>query len=257
MGTLERDGREVHFRVADRGGSGPTCVFVHGSGADRRVWKAQDRLASDLTVVAVDLAGHGRSDDIDAEPGSDVLEVLAADVGAVAERTGAEVLVGNSLGGAVVQWGLLEGHVDPEAAMLVGTGAKLAVREDLRDWLADDFERAIDFLHGPNRLFADPSPAMIEASKASMRECGWSVTERDFLTCHTFDVRDRVGEIDVPTLAVCGALDELTPPSYHEYLVDRLPNARLRVVPDAAHLVMIEQPGRFNRALADSVSRIV
>ncbi|MFP4590464.1 MAG: alpha/beta fold hydrolase [Halobacteriales archaeon] len=249
MPVLARDGRDLAYRLADRGDGGPTLLFVHGSGADRGVWKAQDRLAREHRVVAIDLPGHGDSADVDAAAGPEALEAYARDVAALADAVDADVLVGNSLGGAVVQWVLLAGWYDPAGAVLVGSGAKLAVRADLREWLATDFERAIAFLHGPNRLFADPDPAMVEASKAAMRACGRRVTERDYLTCHVFDVRADLEAIDVPTLAIGGALDELTPPRYHTYLAEHLPDGRVELVDDAAHLVMLERPQSVNRHL--------
>lgn len=256
MPALERDGRTLAYRLADRGDGGPTCLFVHGSGADRRVWKAQDRLAREFRVVAVDLPGHGDSTDIETDAGPETLATYARDVAAVAGAVDADVLVGNSLGGAIVQWLLIEGLYEPAGAVLVGSGAKLAVRGDLREWLATDFERVIEFLHGPNRLFADPEPAMVEASKAAMRACGRRVTERDYLTCHEFDVRADLEAIAVPTLAVGGRLDELTPPRYHTYLAEHIPDGRVEFVEDAAHMVMLERPRRLNRLLRSFTAEV-
>lgn len=249
METVTHDGRHTAYRVADRGAEGPTIAFVHGSGGDRRVWKAQDRLARSHPIVALDLSGHGDSADIETRAGPPTLSAYAADVAAVAEATGAEVLVGNSLGGAVIQWGTLEGTLDPAAAVLVGSGAKLAVADQLRRALADDFEAAIEALHQPGRLLADPDDRIVAASRATMRETGRAVTERDFLSCHTFDVRDRLDAIGVPVLAIGGERDGLTPPSYHAYLARTLPHGVLSIVPDAGHLVMLERPDRFNRDL--------
>ena len=53
-------------------------------------------------VAALDLSGHGESDDVDAEPGYTALSAYVDDVLAVAEAVDADVLVGNSLGGAVL-----------------------------------------------------------------------------------------------------------------------------------------------------------
>jgi len=55
----------------------------------------------------------------------------------------------------------------------------------------------IELLHEPDRLFHDAPPEYVELSRAGMRECGRAVTERDFRTCHAFDVRDRLDEIAV------------------------------------------------------------
>jgi 3-oxoadipate enol-lactonase len=249
MDTARHHGRETAYETADRGGEGPTVCFVHGSGGSRDVWKAQHRLADRYPVVAVDLSGHGDSDEVEAYPGYTTLSAYADDVEAVVEETDADVLAGNSLGGAVVIHLLLERDLDVDAAVLAGTGARLGVLQDLLEWLAGDFERAIEFLHADDRLFHDPSPELREESIEGMRACGQAVTERDFLTCHRFDVRDDVSRIQVPTLAIYGEYDQLTPPRYHEYLAEEIPDAELVEIEGAAHMTMLEQPAAFNDAV--------
>ncbi|WP_297889138.1 alpha/beta fold hydrolase [uncultured Halorubrum sp.] len=256
MERVTHDGRETAYRRFDRGGDGPTVCFVHGSGGTKDVWKSQARLADRFPGVAVDLSGHGDSDDVATPAGHETLDAYADDVIAVAERTGATVLCGNSLGGAVALWVALERDFALDGLVLAGTGAKLAVAEPLRDALADDFERAVSTLHEPDRLFHDAPPEYVELSEAAMRECGRAVTERDFLTCHRFDVRERLDEVGVPALALVGAHDELTPPAYHEYLADGIPAGELAELPDAAHLAMLEAPAAFNEALSAFLSRL-
>jgi len=256
MDRVRHHDRETAYRRSDRGGAGPTALCIHGSGGTSAVWKAQARLADDAPVAALDLSGHGESDDIDAEPGPETLGAYADDAVAVARETGARVLVGNSLGGAVAMWVALERDLDLAGLVLAGTGARLAVLADLLDWLADDFPRAVEWLHGEGRLFHDPPDEYVELSRQTMRETGRAVTERDFRTCHAFDVRDRLGEITVPALAVVGVNDRLTPPWYHEYLADELPDCDLAHVEDAAHLAMIEQPAAFNAALRAFLARL-
>ncbi|WP_435358739.1 alpha/beta fold hydrolase [Haloarchaeobius sp. DFWS5] len=250
MQTVAHHGRETAYEVYDRGGDGAPVLFVHGSGGTGGLWKSQARLGDERPVVALDLSGHGESDDFDADWGFETLSAYADDVLAVAEATDSEFFVGNSLGGAVVLHILLERDYDPAGVVLNGTGAKLAVLDDLRDWLASDFDRAIEFLHGPDRLFHDPDPALVEMSKEGMRACGRAVTERDFCSCHTFDVRGDLGSVATPTLCLVGEHDHLTPPHYHEYLVDNIEGASMTVLDDAAHLAMLEQPDAFNEAVA-------
>lgn len=256
MKRVTHHGRETAYRVSDRGATGPAVLCVHGSGGNHGVWKAQARLSDEHPVVALDLSGHGDSEDVDARPGPEALAAYADDVVAVAEETGASVVCGNSLGGAVALWVALERDLALDGLVLAGTGAKLAVLQDLLDWLADDFERAVEFLHGEDRLFHDAPEEYVELSESSMRECGRAVTERDFRTCHRFDVRDRLGEIDVPTLAVVGEHDGLTPPRYHDYLADEMPRCERALIEDAAHLAMLEQPAAFNAGLSALLSRV-
>ena len=256
MQRVRHHGRETAYRVSDRGGTGPTLLCIHGSGGSHGVWKSQSRLADRYPVVSLDLSGHGDSDDVDADAGVESLSAYAADVEAVAEETGADVLVGNSLGGAVAMWITLEREFDPAGLVLVGTGAKLSVLEDLLVWLSEDFDRAVDFLHARDRLFHDPDERLLELSRESMEAAGRAVTERDFQTCHAFDVRDRLRGIDVSSLAVVGEHDKLTPPWYHEFLAEEIPDCRLAPVEDAAHLAMLEQPTAFNAALEEFLSRL-
>ena len=202
MERVTHDGRNTAYRQFDRGGDGPTVCFVHGSGGSKDVWKAQARLSDRSPVVALDLSGHGDSDDIDTPAGPETLEAYADDVTAVATATGATVLCGNSLGGAVALWVALTRDRPLDGLVLAGTGAKLAVADALREALAGDFDRAIEMLNQPDRLFHDAPSEYSTLSRAGMRDCGRAVTDRDFETCHGFDVRDRLDEIAVPSLAV-------------------------------------------------------
>lgn len=270
METLVHDDRTTSFRRADGskraadtgdGGGHRTCegaiLYVHGSGATHRAWASQ--YAPDgphHPAVAVDLSGHGVSSDIETDPGPETLSAYVQDVTAAARRTDADVLVGNSLGGAVVLQAVLDGIVSPSAVVLAGTGAKLRVHEHVRELLADDFEVAIDFLHDDSRLFHDADEAVLERSKAEMRAVGQRVTRRDFLTCHRFDVRERLAEIAVPTLAICGERDQLTPPKYHEYLAENVQNGHFETVSNAAHLAMVERPDAFNEKLATFLASV-
>jgi pimeloyl-ACP methyl ester carboxylesterase len=246
MQRVEHDGRETAYRQTAFGEGVPT-LYVHGSGGAHSIWVHQyGSRAFDGPAVALDLSGHGESDDVDTEAGPETMRAYAADVEAVARETGAQVLVGNSLGGAIALTVALDTDLDLKGLVLTGTGAKLGVADDLKTLLAEEFDAAVETLHGPDMLFHDADDETRSASIASMETTGRAVTERDFLTCDAFDVRDRLGEIAVPTLALTGEHDRLTPPSFHEYLSEALPNASAETIDAAAHLSMLERPEAWN-----------
>lgn len=248
MQRVDHHGRTTAYRTRGRGE--PSLLFVHGSGGTHAVWTPQlSRLADDYAVTAVDLSGHGESDDVATEAGRETLDAYATDVLAVADAVDASLLVGNSLGGAVVLTALLDHGASPAGVVLAGSGAKLAVADPLRGWLDDDWPRVIEFLHGQDRFFHDPDDRYVAASRDAMQTVGRAVTRRDFRSCHTFDVRTRLDAIECPLLALTGEHDTLTPPAYHEYLADAVDDGSWQVVPDAAHLSMLEAPDAFNDAL--------
>jgi len=256
METVRHHGRSTAYRYADRSGdAGPGCCCIHGSGTSRTVWDGQFRLASTTPLAAVDLSGHGDSEDIDAEPGYETLSAYADDVAAVVGETGCSVLVGHSLGGAVALWLALERDLAVDGLVLTGTGPRLPVLADLLEWLDDDFERVIAFLHEPDRLFHDPRPGLREESVSRLQETGQAVARRDFRTADRFNVIGQLGEIDCPAAAVVGEYDHLTPLRYHQHLAEELADCSLLRIQAAAHLAMLEQPQAFTAALSVVLDR--
>lgn len=250
MDTVTHHGRETAYRETKPAADGPGLLYVHGSGGSHRIWAYEyGPNGPSHPAVALDLSGHGESDDVSTAIGRETLDAYAADVVAVAQATDARVLVGNSMGGAIVQHVLLERELDVTAAVLAGTGAKLPVAESLQRLLDSDFERALEVLHADDNLFHDASERAVDQSLRTIRTTGQAVTRRDFLTCDEFDVRDRLDEIDVPVLAVTGEYDQLTPPWFHQYLADHIPDAQLAFIEDAAHLAMAEQPVAFTEVV--------
>lgn len=63
------------------------------------------------------------------------------------------------------------------------------------------------------------------------------------------DLTARLADVHVSSLVLVGADDPTTPPSGAQVIRDYLPDARLEVMPQAAHLSNVEQPDLFNRHL--------
>jgi pimeloyl-ACP methyl ester carboxylesterase len=89
-----------------------------------------------------------------------------------------------------------------------------------------------------------------------MLEVDHNVIHDDFVACDNFDVMQQVSQIKLPALVICGEADQLTPMKYSEYLLDQLLQARLVRVPDAGHMVMLEQPERVAETAAEFAAGI-
>jgi pimeloyl-ACP methyl ester carboxylesterase len=83
---------------------------------------------------------------------------------------------------------------------------------------------------------------LVELAAKRMEENRQSVLYGDLQACNQFDVMDRLGSIQQNTLVICGEDDQMTPVRYAQYLSSSMPNARLNVIPNAGHMVMLEQP---------------
>jgi pimeloyl-ACP methyl ester carboxylesterase len=70
------------------------------------------------------------------------------------------------------------------------------------------------------------------------------------------DSTDVVAALRVPTLILVGAEDELTPADESRKMADAIPGSSLEIIPQAGHLSNMEQPERFNTALASFLSSL-
>ena len=69
------------------------------------------------------------------------------------------------------------------------------------------------------------------------------------------DLREAIRGIRLPTLVIVGAEDPATPPEKAEEIHARIPGSHLEVIPDAAHLVNIEQDVAFDASLLGFLDR--
>jgi pimeloyl-ACP methyl ester carboxylesterase len=220
-------------------------VLVHGAGGRAEVWTPQIGGLADLArLIAVDLPGHGGTGGRGCQRVEDYAGWVLGLLDVLDLRRA--VLVGHSMGGAIVQT-LALGY--PERGLvLVGTGGRLRVLprilELFRDGSPEGAELVARLAYSPQT----PPGAVVEAERA-LQETAALVTLGDFLACDRFDVMARLAGVATPTLVVVGADDRLTPPKYAAYLARTLRGARLVEIEAAGHFPQLEQPAAVNLAL--------
>jgi pimeloyl-ACP methyl ester carboxylesterase len=162
------------------------------------------------------------------------------------------VAVGHSMGGAVALALALDAPKRVAGLVLAGTGARLRVHPMLLEATrpggaaAEALTALISSWYSPVS-----SPRMRDLAARSLEATDPAVLHGDFLACNAFDVMDRLGAIDRPTLVITGEDDQMTPVKYARYLADHLARARLEIVPGAGHMVMLEQPAAVEKILTD------
>lgn len=246
MPIIQSDGKQISY-VTGSGGIQEglrTLIFVHGSGGSHLLWNHQRRFfEKSYNVVAVDLPGHG-------EAGSDGEESIGAYVEHLFHLLqvlpgSAFCLFGHSLGGAIVQQFTLMHPQYVEALVLVGTGARLKVLPKILEGIQKRFGETVRMIC--NYAFSKKtSRDLIEKGIETMLNSRPNVLFGDFAACDRFDIMDRVGTIQVPTIVICGSDDVMTPPKYAHFLAEKISGARLEIIDGAGHMVMIEKPDEFN-----------
>ncbi len=252
MPTIKVSHSELYCARAGQGR--PALLFIHGAGGDHTIWGEQLReLAQDFSVIALDLNGHGRSPAREGDGLQTYVEDVLAVLHAVSEPT---VVIGHSMGGAIALTVALQRLKNLLGLGLVGTGAKLKVHPQILELCQSDFEKAVELV--VSWAFSEQAdPLLKDRSREQMLRNGQAALSRDFLSCSTFDVMSRLSEISVPTVVICGSEDKLTPVKYSEYLHKNIPNAQLRVIERAGHMVMLEQPHAVNSALREFCTRLL
>jgi len=256
MPTVKVNNSEVYFSLSGRGGAAgpqPHLLFVHGSGADHTLWGFQrSGLREEFSMAALDLNGHGRSPRRE----GDGLATYTQDVLTVMRALKDPIfLIGHSLGGAVALNAALQKPQSLVAIGLVGTGAKLRVHPQILELVQSDFEKAIAFIL--DWAFKEnPDKNIYQKAREQMINNGQAALWRDFSTCDAFNVMNKLSEISVPALVVCGKDDKLTPLKYSEYLKANILHAELQIIENAGHMVMLEQPKELNRAIREFAAKL-
>ncbi|CAN5737305.1 3-oxoadipate enol-lactonase [soil metagenome] len=244
----------------ERRGEGFPLVLVQGLGYARWGWEpVADALAERYEIVLLDNRGIGESD---APPGAYTAAEMAGDVLGVLDESGVDRahVVGTSLGGMVAQELALTAPERVEKLVLVcatpggryaapmpGKTVRLiaraptlarevAMRKFVENALAPDPANGIVERILAHRLATDqPLSAWLSQAAAGM----------------TFDAWDRLPELRIPTLVVQGTADVVVDPKNADFLVERIPDARLELFPGCGHLLFWEEPDRFVRVLGE------
>jgi len=265
------DGRSIAY--VDSGGDKPVLLFVHGLGSNLSLWRhSLDAFRNTYRVVALDLPGFGLSDKQDvpatmpffADTVVGFLDALSID---------RVTYVGASMGGQV---GLTLALRHPDRldrlALVSPAGIETFSAQDAT---------ALTSMTTPQSIASATAKQVRQNTRinfATWRDTyAWLIEQRkalaqrdDFMAYATANakavagmlngaVRDRLDEVQTPTLVLFGAGDKLIPNRYlhpnrttadvAQTADDALPNAEVHLVDNAGHLLMLEQTDVFHENL--------
>ncbi len=204
-------------------GDGPPVVLVHGLGFTRQDWAphVQTLVAAGYRALTYDQRGFGASS-LPAEP-YDMAD-LADDLGRVMSAAGVERahVVGHSLGGMVVQQFAVT-HPSRVLSLLVASATSHNGRR------ASAFGQAM-------------AQKMLDKRQDPARAAAWTATVG-------FSVKDRLHELQCPTLIAHGGADALIPAIAGALIAKAIPGAVFQAFEGGRHNFPIEDPQPFADAL--------
>lgn len=210
-------------------GSGPPLLWMSGYAVPVAAFdRVLDDFARTFTVVAVDHRGSGESW---TRPLPTTTGTMACDAVSVLDRLGiaSAQVVGASLGGMVAQE-IAIAHPNRVRSLVLcsttagGSGAKTPPLRDLQKELNQTARRV-------------PGPRF---------RIRWLGALHQAAAAASHDATGRLRKIQAPTLVLHGDQDELVPLANATWLAARIPDGRLRVVPNGTHLLVLESAAARN-----------
>jgi pimeloyl-ACP methyl ester carboxylesterase len=251
--------RERADVVTDVAGEGPPVVFSHGTLMDRRMFAPQlEALAPEFRCLAY--SSRARTDRY---AGPYDLDDLADDCAAVMDHYGVDsaVLAGMSMGGFMALRFALRYPERLEGLVLIDSmaGPHPEAEREQYGAMLDQLRETPDVPEGlagivANLLFGETSNAQRQGLVDRWVD-RWLTYPSDAVIAeveswlHREGVLDRLGEIDVPVLAVHGEEDTAIDPTRAETVAQGVPDGRLELIPEAGHSSNLENPDPVNAEL--------
>ncbi len=252
---IEANGSNFNCRID--GDHGPWVMLSHGLATDMTMWdELTEALKDHYRVLRYDARGHGES----AAPAGDyTLDMLVDDAVGIMDELGVDRthFAGLSMGG-MIALGMLINHPQRMKSAVIADSRHTTRSEFTEAWL----QRADAVRNGGIEAIikstvsrwsspglAERNPAAIARMEAMIRRtsadgyCGCAAA------LARLNYGSRLGEINIPTLVVCGSEDHGAPPENTRQMHAMIKGSRFLEIKQAGHISNIEQPKVFNDAV--------
>ena len=250
--TINLDMRGGDFcAVVESAGDGPPLLYLHGAVGQKGWSPFLDRLARQFTVYAPYLPGYGEATGL--EHITDLTDLTLYHL-ALLDGLGIERahVVGHFLGGMIAAEMAAFSPPSVNRLALVSPAGVWRDEEPVADLLALSANELSE------RLAATPNGA---ASLDGLSDMLARDRMQDIAAAGKFlwplpdkGLHRRAYRIQAPTLILWGEQDRINPPSYAADFQGLIARSRTLSIPDAGHLVMLEQPGAFAEAVSAFLS---
>lgn len=277
-GFVDVPGGRVWYNVVGTGHRTPLLVVHGGPGGSSYYLKPLAALGSDRPVIFYDQLGGGHSD----KPADTALwrmERFVEELAAVRKALGLERvhILGHSFGTLILAEYLktnpkgirsaifaspvldVPQYIQDAAALLkkMPDSIQQAITVSERDGKTDSpaYQGAMMAFYREHVARKQPWSADLDSTMTQLNPGPYMYMQgpSEFTitgTLKTYDTRESLKDIKVPTLFVTGQYDEALPATVKKFQ-ELVPGARLEIIPDAAHMMMQDQPELFVKTIRD------
>lgn len=263
------DNVNIYYEI---NGEGIPIVFIHGFSESGHVFRIQKRaLRKKYKIITYDLRGHGKSDIV--EYGLNI-KTLAKDLEEFLNHLNLDkyIVVAWSMGASVLLQYIEDFGADRlEKIIVVDKSPKMINDEDwklglyhghynIEDFNADlklireDFERFSRKF--TEKMSSDLNEWELQIAMEKMKKNSREVLYNLWKSMGEGDYRDTLRKIDIDTLLVFGGRSKLYSIETAEYLRDNIEGAKLEVFEENGHLLILENPIRFNKVLETFINNM-
>jgi 3-oxoadipate enol-lactonase len=247
MAFVENQGAKIYW---DEQGRGEPVLLMMGLAYPSQMWyRTRPLLASRYRTLAFDNRGIGRSD---VPPGPYPIALMASDAAAVLDAAGVESahVFGVSMGGMIALEFALQYPARVRSLILgcTAAGGQTAVRAEpeaiqmlmRREKMSREeaAEAAVPFIYdsATPREWIDEDLAIRRPWFPSLE--GYASQLQGVLGWEAYS---RLSQIFARTLVIHGESDRLIPPGNAKLIAERIPGAKLVMIPHASHLFLTDQ----------------
>ncbi|MES2259360.1 MAG: 3-oxoadipate enol-lactonase [Pseudomonadota bacterium] len=239
----------------------PVLMFSNSLGTTMAMWEAQaGALARRYRVLRYDTRGHGASGPGCAagSGGACTLDQLGGDALRLLDALDIEraSFCGISMGGLTGLWlGVHAGH-RLQRLVVANSAARIGTPQGWRERAAHVNSQGMDAVAdgAAGRWFTPRfrklAPGLVGHYVEGLRRCAPAGYAACCEALADADLRDKVKDIDAPTLIIAGLRDEVTTVEDARFICSRIADARCAEL-DASHLSNLEAEAEFTRCLVD------
>ncbi|MHA1520712.1 MAG: alpha/beta fold hydrolase [Promethearchaeota archaeon] len=245
--------------------SSPALMLIHGMGSSHKDWDFQiPAFQSKYFVITIDLRGHGQS----SKPkGPHTVTDFAGDCIAVLDHLKIQNMnvLGLSLGCFTVLELAIRYPDRLQGCGVIGVNGTASVSLDSWKAKMNGLSRFLTVIFRGTRIMGRniaknvfPKPEQAELRQMVEDTIGANTTKNYLATLKGligWSVEDELGDISCPVLLISAEYD-YSPVEVKQAMVDKIPNARLHVIPDSRHLVNIEKAEEFNGVVLEFLQNI-